>query len=303
MKKVNESLKQTERDLEMFFTIFPDLTTDDLNRINFITLSILPATLATKLNICDSCYQLILFREDLNPEFKECGSLCKNLMEDLSHQASKFGNESSLHRKLQIYNLPPPSRKSLNILKIISARLVGLGSLYFPKVYGPTKSFHGANAGMLDEVNDVVNKNLEEALFLSSVQVQALNSFNFVITGFYGSGKTTGIDVAIDKIVERPIEYDNPMILFVTWDQSEGLRKIFEDKFSRMRDQNPHLKENDCLEVSSLAEALKKFQVRPIQSEGWAWLSSLFGIDRTKVDVLNDLCGKLKGTLWNVDCQ
>ena len=115
MKKVNESLKQTERDLEMFFTIFPDLTTDDLNRINFITLSILPATLATKLNICDSCYQLILFREDLNPEFKECGSLCKNLMEDLSHQASKFGNESSLHQKLQIKNSPPLSRKSLNI--------------------------------------------------------------------------------------------------------------------------------------------------------------------------------------------
>ena len=180
---------------------------------------------------------------------------------------------------------------------------MGLGSLYFPKVYGPTKSFHGANARMLDEVNNTVNKNLEEALFLSSVQVQALNSFNFVITGFYGSGKTTGIEVAIDKIVERTTEYDSPMILFVTWDQSEGLRKIFEDKFSRMRDQNPHLKENDCLEVSSLAEALKKYQIRPLQSEGWAWLSSLFGIDRTKVDVLNDLCGKLKGTLWNVDCQ
>ena len=62
-------------------------------RINFITLSILPATLATKLNSCDSCYQVSLFREDLNPEFKEFGSLCKNLMEDLSNQASKFGNE------------------------------------------------------------------------------------------------------------------------------------------------------------------------------------------------------------------
>ena len=59
----------------------------------------------------------ILFSEDLNPEVKEFVHLCKN-GRFLSHQASKFGHESSLHQKLQINNL---SRKSLNLLEIIPA--------------------------------------------------------------------------------------------------------------------------------------------------------------------------------------
>ena len=63
---------------------------------------------------------------------------------------------------------------------MISARLVGLGSLYFPKVYGPLQSFQGATEGMLEKLNKDVPKDLEKALFLSPNQVEAMNFFNFI---------------------------------------------------------------------------------------------------------------------------
>ena len=51
-----------------------------------------------------------------------------------------------------------------------------------------------------------VNYNLEKALFLNPEQTKAFRSFNFVVTGFYGVGKTIVIEVAIDKIVENKRE-------------------------------------------------------------------------------------------------
>ena len=89
LDKVKESLKQTRRDVETFLRIFPDLTTDDVERVNFTTISVLPATLSTKLNLCYNCNMKILFREDLNPNFKNLGSLSKNLMDDIT-QALKM---------------------------------------------------------------------------------------------------------------------------------------------------------------------------------------------------------------------
>ena len=50
----------------------------------------------------------------------------------------------------------------------------------------------------------------ETALFLSPNQAEALNHFNFIVTGFYGAGKTTALECAIDKIIEKPAEFPNP---------------------------------------------------------------------------------------------
>ena len=57
---------------------------------------------------------------------------------------------------------------------------------------------------MLKDVNDKVRANLEKALYLSPEQVESMHSFNFAASGFYGTGKTTALEVAIDKIVENP---------------------------------------------------------------------------------------------------
>jgi hypothetical protein len=106
-------------------------------------------------------------------------------------------------------------QESLQILKSIFALLVGMGSLYFPKTYGKkkigeNKSYHDVAEGMIEEVNKRVKGNLEKALDLSPEQVESLKSFSFAATGFYGGGKTTALEVAIDKIVENPAQFPNP---------------------------------------------------------------------------------------------
>ena len=97
-KKVKESLSQTRRDLSLFLEIFPDFTFEHLDKIKFSTLSILPATLSHYLNICLNCRKSIIFREDLNPHFKELESLAKNLNADIG-QPHKSENMSSLKNK------------------------------------------------------------------------------------------------------------------------------------------------------------------------------------------------------------
>ena len=70
-KKVKASLDQAERDLYLFLKINPDLNQEDLERINVITLSILPATLSRNFNICQDCSKSVIFREDLNPDHED----------------------------------------------------------------------------------------------------------------------------------------------------------------------------------------------------------------------------------------
>ena len=146
---------------------------------------------------------------------------------------------------------------------------------------------------MLVQVNTSVKENLEKALYLSPEQMQSINSFNFAATGFYGVGKTTALEVAIDKIVENPAQFPHPKIVFVTWDDSIELKELFEEKFQTIRDQNlPQFTSSDCLEVLSLAEACDKYGVGPMPKPNSGFL---LGQDRTKPDLLNDLCLKLKG--------
>ena len=287
MKKVKESLKQTARDVEVFLKLFPDFTVEDLDKVNFITLSVLPATTQST-QICNECQKHIIFRDDLNPNCSPHDSLVELLYNDMT-QPNKQDSKNSLKVKLQINNaMMTPSDHNLNIMKMIASRLVGMGSLYISKTYGPSRSYQGAVHENLQEVNESVSKDLENALYLSPDQVRALNSCNFVVTGFYGVGKTTVLEVAIDKIMER---YPCPKIVVLTWDTSLQLKNTYNEKFDKWRDST---QAEACFEVLSLEQACTQYQVKPLQSFKVAWISSCFWLDRSKVDVINDLCKKIQ---------
>ena len=304
MKKVKESLAQTLIRLKLFFTIFPHLTSEDLKRLKFTTLSVLPATVSKELEICSECSSMIVFREDITPNCKQFDLLAKRLNSDMTQTfQSSNANVTALAQKLQlnVQSRNAPTSESLQILKSISAFLVGIASLYFPKIYGKHQNSQDVAAGMLEEVHTKVKHNLEKALYLSPEQVQSINSFNFAATGFYGVGKTTVLEVAIDKIVDNPAKFPHPKIVFVTWDDSRELKQMFEDKFQKIRNQNLfQFTSSDCLEVLSLGEVCDKYEVEQMPKR-WIlskdkFLSVIFK-NRTKPDFLNDLCLKLQGQL------
>ena len=304
MKKVKESLAQTLIRLNLFLRIFPHLTSEECKRLKFTTLSVLPATMSKELEICSECSSMIVFREDITPNCEPFDSWAKMLNSDMTQTfKSSNANVTALAQKLQVnvQSRNAPTNESLQILKSISALLVGVGSLYFLKIYGKNKKFQEVSEGMLKEVNKRVKVNLEKALYLSPEQVESLNSLNFAATGFYGAGKTTALEVAIDKIVENPAQFPNPKIVFVTWDDSKELEQMFKEKFQKIRDQNlPQFTSSDCLEVLSLSEACDKYGVDPMPNPTfWSkdrFLSFIF-MKRTKPDLLNDLCLKLQGEL------
>ena len=192
---------------------------------------------------------------------------------------SSNANVTTLAQKLQVnvQSRNPPTNKSLQILKSISAFLVGIGSLYFPKTYGKHKNYQEVAEGMLVQVDNRVKEDLEKALYLSTEQVQFINSFNFAATGFYGAGKTTALEVAIDKIVDDPAQFPHPKIVFVTWDDSMELWQMFKEKFQKIRDQNlPQFPRSDCLEVLSLSQACNKYGVDPMPNRKNWFLSFIF---------------------------
>ena len=186
---------------------------------------------------------------------------------------------------------------NLNLLKKISARLVGLGSLFVPKLYG-NKSYVGAIGWQLEKLQRDIPHKLETALLLNPEQIKAYGSFNFAVTGFYGVGKTTMLEVAIDKIIDKPYEFPNVKIVFATWNESRELKKIITKKFEKIKAENEiNLQRQVSLEVFTLQEICNEYHVKPTQPAHLSWLSSFFFLDRNKVDVLNDLCKKLKGKL------
>ena len=292
LKKIKESLGQTLRDLKLFVRIFPQI---DLSKLKFTTLSILPATVSKELEICSECSSMVLFREDINPNCEDFDSLAKMLNSDMTQTVdSSEANMTALVQKFQMkaQTRNAPTSESLQILKSISALLVGLGSLYFPKTYGKDKKYHDIAEGMLKEVRNEVKANLEKALYLSPEQVESIKSFSFAVTGFYGAGKTTALEVAIDKIVEKPAQFPHPKIVFVIWDNSLELKQCFEEKFQKIRDQHlPQFTSSDDLQVLSLAEACDKYKV-----EHMPMLNDKSS-KRTKPDLINDLCLKLQGEL------
>ena len=84
-EKVQASLEQAKRHLKLFLAINPDLNDGELKALNIMTLSIFPATLSKQIPICSNCQQFIIFRNDLNPNYIEFGSLAKNLQQDMMH--------------------------------------------------------------------------------------------------------------------------------------------------------------------------------------------------------------------------
>ena len=115
-------------------------------------------------------------------------------------------------------------------------------------------------------------------MYLSPEQVKGFNSFNFVVTGFYGVGKTTVLEVAIDNIIEK---YSCPKIVVLTWDTSLQLKNRYKERFDKCRASN---QTDVCFEVLSLEEAKNQYQVN--------------FLDRSKVDVINNLCKKIQGELF-----
>ena len=107
-KKVKASLDQTERDLCLFLKINPDLSQEDLERINLITLSILPATISDNFNICKDCSNSVVFREDLNTDYEDFDSIADLLHADIL-KSSKPGKAVMLSQKLQAETIVKPS--------------------------------------------------------------------------------------------------------------------------------------------------------------------------------------------------
>ena len=101
-----------------------------------MTLSIFPATLFKQIPICFNCQQFIIFRDDLNPNYIEFGSLAKNLQQDMMHTV-KIENNLSLSKKIKAENVSTSCGDStLELLKRLAARIIGLGSLYFSESTG-----------------------------------------------------------------------------------------------------------------------------------------------------------------------
>ena len=59
-----------------------------------------------------------------------------------------------------------------------------------------------------------------------------------LVHGPPGTGKTTVLEVTIDQITEKYLEFPDPKIVFVTWDDSKGLKDIFTKKFEGIRKGN-----------------------------------------------------------------
>ena len=86
---------------------------DDLNQIKFRTFSILPATLSQSLDICQGCQKFIVFREDLNPNFKKLKSLAKNLNADIAQQCMSE-EMLILKNKFTATTIKPPTGEFLD---------------------------------------------------------------------------------------------------------------------------------------------------------------------------------------------
>ena len=246
------------------------------------------------LDICSSCSQMIVFRNDMISDPKDIKSVAEVLETDMTMPSSEQKKKTILSHKLGIEKVVKPvTDASLNLLKRLSARFVGLGSLFIPKKYG-NKTYVGAIGWQLNKLQKDVPHKLEIALLLNPEQRRSFHTFNFVATGV---GKTTVLEVVIDRLLENP--HSDAKIIFVTWNESKELKEIMTKKFEKFNVKE-HLQE-DSLQVFNLQEVCSKYCVEPLQSGYLSWFSSFFFLDRSKVDILNDICKKLRGgwyTLW-----
>ena len=97
---------------------------------------------------------MVVFREDITPNCQQFDSLAKRLNSDMNQTfQSSNANVTTLAQKIKVnvQSRNPPTNKSLQILKSISAFLVGIGSLYLPKTYGKHTTYQEVIEAMSNE--------------------------------------------------------------------------------------------------------------------------------------------------------
>ena len=213
--------------------------------------------------ICINCNNKIAFRDELSGRdnsfvdtIDPTEPLAQQIQSDIEKQFSALG-DSSLSRKLGTENISPATPAALDLLSRVAARYVGLGSLYMIKT---STVFHDKMNKKFVKLESEVKKNLEKALYLGPEQTAALNSFSFAAIGQYGVGKTTALEVGIDRVVANPDKFPKPKIIFMTWDPAEDLTEIFQKKFEYMIENNVHM-ENDSMEVLTRQDACERYKV------------------------------------------
>ena len=82
--------------------------------------------------------------------------------------------------------------------------------------------------------------------------------------------------------MKRSLEFTNPKIVFVTWDTCLELTQRFKIKFENIKRENPHFAQQGSMDVLTLKEVCK--ELKYVKHE----LNS-------NVDILNNVCKKLKG--------
>ena len=193
---ISKAWKQLSKDVEGFLLVLPEVDAQTATRVNFHTLAILPSTRQVP-SICAACCAFIVFREELTPGAVDQGSWAEDLVHDLRAQAA-IPTHTDLCNKAGLNTIRAPTMEGLELFLTISARYVGTSSLFPMKDY-PT--FIGKLMAQLRRIDtQVVTRSLEravdtssgcEALHLTPQQVAAVHSGRVMLTGMFGSGKTT----------------------------------------------------------------------------------------------------------------
>ena len=193
---ISKAWQQLSKDVEGFLLVLPEVDAQTATRVNFHTLAILPSTRQVS-SICAACCAFIVFREELTPGAVDQGSWAEDLVHDLTAQAA-IPTHTDLCNKAGLNTIRAPTMEGLKLFLTISARYISTSSLFPMKDYPTFMSKLMAQLRRID--TQVVPRSLEraldtssecEALHLTPQQVAAVHSGRVMLTGMFGSGKTT----------------------------------------------------------------------------------------------------------------
>ena len=196
MEVVKTAFKQLAKDIEGFLHLHPEIDFLAVQKIVFKTVAILVSTRQLP-HVCSSCSEVVVFREELNSKAVDHGSWARDLHQDLLDQAS-LASHPELARKTGLDQLQPPTQGALDLFLTISARYGGISSLC------PTKDYSTFLTNITQQLqrmdNSVVPRSLAkaldtgafcEALYLNLQELEGVKLNNIILTGMFGSGKTT----------------------------------------------------------------------------------------------------------------
>lgn len=219
-EKIEYSLMQTRKDLEAMLAVMPDICGSQLHQLNIKTFSAFPVT-ARSNKICDSCNEIIIFQNDLNGTKKPHKSTAQTLDDIL--KAQPLQRSPDLATKLELNTFQPPSTVSWDVYKSLCSRFVGVSSLHPMKDYS---TFLEKQERQIQDVQNIVKKEPERALYLTPQQNMAINLHHFMVVGPFGSGKTTVLELSLQNIL-RKFTHHPRHIFLVVWDESENLKQRF----------------------------------------------------------------------------